>query len=286
MPQSPVFRFAPSPNGPLHLGNVYSALLNAELAARLGGRLLLRIEDIDLARSRPEHIQQMLDDLTWLGLRWEQPVRRQSEHFAEYSAAAARLKARGLLYPCFASRAEIEAAAGPGAARDPDGALVYPGLWRNAGSERVARKTMTGEPFALRLDMAGALAQVGGPLRWQSFDAADPAVLHTVEADPARWGDAVIVRKETPASYHLAVVHDDAMQGITHVVRGADLAAASDLHRLLQALQGLPPPLYHHHRLLARTDGRKLSKSLGDTSIAQLRREGATPARIRELVGL
>ena len=286
MDKPPVLRLAPSPNGYLHLGHAYSALLNDELARRTGGRLLLRIEDIDPARSRPEYVAQVLDDLAWLGVRWEAPVRRQSEHFSDYRAAADKLAARGLLYPCFASRAEIEVAAGASAATDPDGAPLYPGIWRGADPAEIARRKANGEAFALRLDMARALASLGEPLSHKAFELDDLSTHGPVSATPARWGDAVIVRKETPTSYHLSVVHDDALQGVTHVVRGADLTAATDLHRLLQALLGLPPPAYHHHRLIAGPGGRKLSKSLGDTSLAQLRREGATPDDIRRILEL
>jgi len=283
---APVLRFAPSPNGLLHLGHAYSALLNFDLARQIGGRFLLRIEDIDLARSQPRFVEAILADLRWLGLAWEEPVRRQSEHFAEYQAAAAKLEAMGLLYPCFASRTEIEAAAGPSPKTDPDGAPLYPGLWRGADPAELRRRKQAGEPFAMRLDMARALEAAGGPLAWSRFDPAAPSQLAQHKAGPARWGDAVIVRKETPTSYHLSVVADDALQGVTHVVRGADLEAAADLHRLLQALLGLPSPAYHHHGLVSDPQGRKLSKSLGAPSLAQLRRDGATPQDVRRMVGM
>ena len=286
LPPVPVLRFAPSPNGQLHLGHAYSALLNSDLARRMGGRLLLRIEDIDLARSQPRYVEAIFEDLRWLGLSWAEPVRRQSEHFSDYRAAAAKLEAMGLLYPCFASRTEIEAAAGPAPMSDPDDAPLYPGLWRGADPANVRRRKQAGEPFAMRLDMVRALEAVGEPLAWSRFDPDAPSRLMQHNSDPARWGDAVIVRKETPTSYHLSVVVDDALQGATHVVRGADLEAATDLHLLLQALLGLPSPAYCHHGLVSDPNGRKLSKSLGDTSLAQLRREGATPQDVRRLVGL
>ena len=286
MPVRPTFRFAPSPNGHLHLGHAYSALLNFDLARKFDGRFLLRIEDIDPARSQPRFVAGVIEDLRWLGLTWDEPLRRQSEHFADYRAVADKLAAMGLLYPCFASRAEIAAAAGPEARTDPDAAPIYPGLLRGADPERVRRAKQSGVPCALRLDMERATGRIGGPLAWRMFEPDDPWTAEARAADPAQWGDAIIARKETPASYHLSVVVDDALQGVTHVLRGQDLEAATDLHRLLQALLSLPSPLYHHHRLIDGPGGRKLSKSLGDTSLAQLRREGASPADIRGWVGV
>ena len=280
----PVFRFAPSPNGELHLGHAYSALLNFDLARRTGGRFLLRIEDIDPARSRPEFVTGIFDTLAWLGIKWEEPVRRQSEHFDDYRAAAARLEALGLLYPCFASRKEIDATADR--RKDPDGAPLYPGIWRDADASDVARRKAADEPFALRLNKAKAIARLPEPLTFGRISIDDPFKSQSTGARPERWGDAIVVRKETPTSYHLSVVVDDALQGVTHVVRGQDLEAATDLHRLLQAMLGLPAPAYHHHHLITDVNGRKLAKSLGDTSLAQLRREGATPEDVRRWVGL
>jgi glutamyl-Q tRNA(Asp) synthetase len=286
MPACPIFRFAPSPNGRLHLGHAYSALLNFDLARRHGGRFLLRIEDIDVGRSRPDFVAGIFEDLRWLGLSWEQPVRLQSEHFAGYRAAAERLAARELLYPCFASRTEIEAAApGDATRRDPDGASLYPGLWRGADPAEVARRKTAGEPFAMRLDMTRA-ERLARPLSVACFAPNDPFTIKLRPAEPTRWGDAVLQRKETPTSYHLSVVVDDALQGVTHVVRGTDLEAATDLHRLLQALLGLPAPAYHHHRLITDEKGRKLAKSLRDTSMAELRRDGASPEDVRRMVGV
>lgn len=283
------FRFAPSPNGRLHLGHALSALTGFEMARRMGGRFLVRIEDIDPVRSRPELIEAIFDDLGWLGITWEQQVLRQSRHLADYRAAAGRLEAMGLLYPCFASRAEIAAILPAGHPRDPDGAPIYPGLHRHLAIDEIAARTARGEPFALRLDMPAALRRAseingGQPLRFRAFEETGPTDIVTV--DPARWGDAVIVRKDTPTSYHLACVVDDARQGVTHVTRGLDLLAATDIHVLLQVLLGLPQPLYHHHRLLAGADGRKLSKSAGATSLDSLRRAGATPADVRRLIGV
>jgi glutamyl-Q tRNA(Asp) synthetase len=284
---SPVFRFAPSPNGYLHLGHALSALLNFDLARAAGGRLLLRIEDIDATRCRREYETAIHEDLAWLGITFEAEVRRQSEHFDEYGAALARLEADGLLYPAFESRAEIAAqvAASPTWPRDPDGAPLYPGTARALSPAERERRVADGEPYALRLDMAAALARV---------DAASLSVTETgavpegarAAREPARWGDVVLGRKEIPTSYHLAVVVDDARQGITHVVRGRDLFAATGVHRLLQELLGLPAPRYHHHRLVLDADGRKLSKSTASTALRALRREGVTAADIRRIVGL
>ncbi len=288
-----VLRFAPSPNGDLHLGHAYSALLNFDLARRLGGRLLLRIEDIDIGRCRPEFEARIYEDLAWLGLDWERPVRRQSGHFGEYGGALARLTAMGVLYPCFATRKEIaEAAAAAGGgtmATDPDGAPLYPGLYRGAAPEAVNARMAAGEGYTLRLDMARALAALreksDAPLTVNVFDPATGTEIAR-EARPERWGDAVLGRKDVPASYHLAVVLDDALQGITHVVRGNDLEAAAELHRLLQVLLDLPALLYHHHRLITDGEGRKLSKRDKDKSLRSLRGEGATPAGIRRMLDL
>ncbi len=287
-PEPPrAIRFAPSPNGRLHLGHAYAALMAFETAQAMGARFLLRIDDIDTARCRRDYEEAIYDDLGWLGLRWEEPVRRQSDHFDTYREIAQRLADRALLYPCFATRKEIgDAVAKAGlTARDPDGAPLYPGIYRDAPSEAVAARVAEGRPHAMRLDMTRALAAVDGePLNYRVF--VPSGEQRTCVAEPARWGDAVIVRKDTPASYHLATVVDDALQGITHVVRGTDLEAATDLHVLLQKLLGLPTPAYHHHRLILDETGRKLSKSAGDLSLASLRAGGATPADIRRMVDL
>jgi glutamyl-Q tRNA(Asp) synthetase len=288
MASAPVFRFAPSPNGELHLGHALSALIGFERARAAGGRFLLRIEDIDVARTRPEFITAIFEDLAWLGLTWEEPVLMQSERMAAYRAAAGRLEAMGLLYPCFATRAEIEAAA-VAEPRDPDGAPLYPGLYRDAHPQDMAPRKASGEPFALRIDMRRALAMAHAKLDGAALtfsELADDGSPQIVAADPARWGDAVLVRKDTPTSYHLAVVVDDAWQAVTHVTRGRDLFAATDLHRLLQVLLDLPEPVYQHHRLVTDVGGRKLAKSARDTSLKALRRQGATPADVRRLVGL
>jgi glutamyl-Q tRNA(Asp) synthetase len=286
----PVFRFAPSPNGYLHLGHALSALINFEMARAAGGRLLLRIEDIDAARCRPEFEQAIYQDLAWLGIGWEQPVRRQSEHFDDYRAALARLEALGLLYPSFESRGEIarrvaereQRAPWP---RDPDGAPLYPGTARALSRAGRERRVAAGEPYALRLDMAAAIARTGA-LTWNESGAGPGGETGVLAADPKIWGDVVVARKETPTSYHLAVVLDDARQDVTHVVRGQDLFWATAVHRLLQALLDLPAPLYHHHRLLLDADGQKLSKSTRATALRSLREGGASPGDIRRLVGL
>ena len=283
-----VFRFAPSPNGELHLGHALSALVGYQRARACGGRFLLRIEDIDTGRSRPQFIAGILADLAWLGVVWDEPVVLQSQRLPAYRAAAERLEEMGLLYTCFATRSEIEAAAS-GDARDPDGALLYPGLYKNRDPAEIVRRRGAGESFALRIDMqaavAAAIARLGGrPLVFTEL--AEDGTRRTIEARPERWGDAVIVRKDTPASYHLAVVADDAWQGVTHVTRGRDLYPATDLHRLLQALLDLPAPAYHHHRLITDATGRKLAKSARDTSLHSLREGGHSPADVRRLVGL
>jgi glutamyl-Q tRNA(Asp) synthetase len=286
----PIFRFAPSPNGYLHLGHALSALINFDQAQRAGGRFLLRIEDIDATRCRPEFETAIYEDLGWLGLTWESKVRRQSEHFDDYRAAVARLEAAGLLYPSFESRNEIAAlvaAREPSAPwpRDPDGAPLYPGTGKILSAGERARRLAGGEPYALRLDLNKAVAQAG-PLTWTETGAGPAGETGTVTAAPSDWGDVVLARKGAPTSYHLAVVLDDALQGVTHVVRGQDLFWSTSVHRLLQTLLGLPTPVYHHHRLVLDDDGRKLSKSFGATSLRELRASAASPADIRRLVGL
>ena len=284
---NPVFRFAPSPNGELHLGHALSALVCFEQAQRARGRFLLRIEDIDVARSRPRFVAGIFEDLRWLGLSWEAPVLFQSQRFEAYRAAAERLSAMGLLYPCFATRSEIDAAAT--GVLDPDGAALYPGLWKGRSRAEVMQQQAAGAPFALRIDMAAALdvaATMLGGLPLTFAETGGEVGSQRIEAAPERWGDADIVRKDVPASYHLAVVVDDAWQDVTHVTRGRDLFAATGLHRLLQVLLDLPEPVYHHHRLITDEDGRKLSKSARDTSLKALREQGATPAEVRRLTGL
>jgi glutamyl-Q tRNA(Asp) synthetase len=286
----PVFRFAPSPNGYLHLGHAYSALLNCDLARQAGGRLLLRIEDIDTTRCKPEFEAAIVDDLAWLGIEWETPVRRQSEHLDVYSDAVEKLAAQGLVYPSFESRAEIarlfaqREADGPWP-RDPDGAPLYPGSAKSLSPGDRTHLIESGVPYALRLDMAAARARAGD-LAWTEQGEGPNGETGTVTAQPQAWGDVILARKETPTSYHLSVVIDDALQGVTDVVRGQDLFWATSVHRVLQQLLDLPQPVYRHHRLVLDAAGQKLSKSTLATGLRELRARGATPADIRRLVGL
>jgi glutamyl-Q tRNA(Asp) synthetase len=284
---TPVFRFAPSPNGYLHLGHALSALLNFEMAREMGGRFLLRIEDIDTTRCRPEYEAAIYEDLAWLGLEWEQPVRRQSEHFDAYRAALAKLEERRLTFPSFESRAEIARMVGDRDVRerwprDPDGVPIYPGAARQMKEEERAARIAQGEAYAIRLDVAVALEWTG-PLSWRETSQARDT--EDVFAHPADWGDVILARKDVPASYHLAVVVDDALQGVTHVVRGMDLYRSTDVHRALQSLLDLPAPVYRHHRLVLDDEGRKLSKSTQATGLRELRAQGATPQDIRRLLG-
>jgi glutamyl-Q tRNA(Asp) synthetase len=287
----PVFRFAPSPNGYLHLGHARSALLNFDLARQGGGVFLLRIEDIDPTRCRPEFEAAIYEDLAWLGIAWDEPVRRQSAHLETYRAAVARLAADGLIYPAFESRAEIarlvaaREAIGPWP-RDPDGAPLYPGDARNSSSAERERIIATGAPYALRLDMAAALQRVRQELSWRETGAGPSGETGVVEAQPQAWGDVVLARKETPTSYHLSVVIDDALQGVTDAVRGQDLFWSTSVHRLLQHLLGLPEPTYRHHDLVRDSDGHKLSKSTRSTALRELRAAGVTVSEVRRRVGL
>ncbi|MFN3636109.1 MAG: tRNA glutamyl-Q(34) synthetase GluQRS [Rhizobium rhizophilum] len=286
---APVFRFAPSPNGRLHLGHALSALLNADMAEKMGGRLLLRIEDIDLTRCTPDLEQAIFDDLGWLEFPFESPVRRQSEHFPLYREALDRLQAMGLVYPAFLTRGEVKARVsayereGGIWPRDPDGAPLYPTDERSLTEAERAEKLATTERHAFRLDIDKAQGLIGERLTWQETGDGPTG---EIEADPGAWGDVVLWRSDAPSSYHLAVTVDDATQGVSHVVRGLDLFHATSVHRLLQVLLGLPAPVYHHHRLILGPDGRKLSKSLGDTALSALRAEGRTPSDIRAMVGV
>ena len=285
-----VFRFAPSPNGYLHLGHAYSALLNFDLARRSDGRFLLRIEDIDTARCRPEFEAAICEDLRWLGVAWETPVRRQSEHLADYRAALERLSTEGLVYPAFETRAEIAKLVAQREAnapwpRDPDDAPLYPEAAKSLSPGDRARLLEAGAPYALRLDMAAACARASA-LGWVEQGEGPGGETGAVAARPEAWGDVILGRKETPTSYHLSVVIDDALQGVTEVVRGQDLFWSTSVHRLLQHLLGLPQPAWRHHRLVLDGEGRKLSKSTAATGIRELRAAGATPADIRRLAGL
>jgi glutamyl-Q tRNA(Asp) synthetase len=290
----PVFRFAPSPNGYLHLGHAYSALLNFDLARASGGTFLLRIEDIDSSRCRPEFEAAFHEDLAWLGIDWEQPVRRQSDHLDDYAQAMTRLGRDGLIYPSFESRAEIaRLVAQKDAAgiwpRDPDGVPLYPGAAKSLPLDERAERINAGEPYALRLDMTAACARAeksACELAWHEDGEGPDGDRGIVAARPRDWGDVILARKDAPTSYHLSVVVDDALQGVTHVVRGQDLFWATSLHRLLQALLGLPAPVYRHHKLIRDNAGHKLSKSGSVTGLRELRDRGRTPQDIRGMVGL
>ncbi|MEM6464102.1 MAG: tRNA glutamyl-Q(34) synthetase GluQRS [Pseudomonadota bacterium] len=283
------FRFAPSPNGALHLGHIYSALCNHEMAKASGGTMLLRIEDIDRERCKPEFERQIFEDLHWLGFAWPEPVRRQSEHLADYSQALQRLRERGLVYPAFLTRRHIREAvaraenAGHVWPRDPDGAPHYPGTERNMSTDEIEQAFKSEKSFAWRLDMQKALRTAGQSLSWNDTGAGPALETGLIAAEPDRWGDVIIARKDTPTSYHLSVVVDDALQNVTDVVRGHDLFHATSVHRLLQVLLELPQPAYHHHPVLAGKDGRKLAKSQGDTAISALRERGTTPLEVIHL---
>ncbi|MBV9783858.1 MAG: tRNA glutamyl-Q(34) synthetase GluQRS [Acidisphaera sp.] len=270
-----VTRFAPSPTGYLHLGHAHAALFAHGRAREAGGRFLLRLEDIDPGRCRPEYADAILDDLAWLGLTWDGPVRVQSHHLPEYAAALDRLAARGLLYPCFCTRADImrEISLSAGAPHAPDGTPVYPGLCRGLSEDERQSRIAAGTPYALRLDMAAATAAAPHPLHFEEAGAQH-------RCRPERFGDVVLARKDAPASYHLCVTHDDAVQGITLVTRGEDLRPATDLHRLLQALLGWPAPCYAHHPLLTDASGRRLAKRDGVATLRDLRASGVTPAEV------
>jgi glutamyl-Q tRNA(Asp) synthetase len=285
-----ILRFAPSPNGHLHLGHAYSALLNDDMARATGSTLLLRIEDIDATRCRPEYEAAIYEDLRWLGVSWREPVRRQSEHFADYQAAVAKLEAMGLLFPSFESRTEISALVAErerhGAwPRDPDGAPLYPGNARKMPLEQRDMHRRMSKPFALRLAMDAAVARAG-VLTWKENGQGPEGQSGTITAAPQRWGDVILARKELPTSYHLSVVVDDALQGVTDVTRGQDLFWSTSVHRLLQKLLGLPEPSYHHHALIRDEAGNKLSKAAQSTSLHELRSSGLSAADIRRMVRL
>lgn len=280
MPATTITRFAPSPTGRLHLGHAHSAILAWRSAREAGGRFLLRIEDIDPVRCRPEYTEGILEDLAWLGLDWDGPVRQQSRHMPEYRAVLDRLEGMGLLYPCFCTRADIarEIAAIGHAPHGPDGPL-YPGTCRHLSATERRERIEAGQPYALRLDMAAALARTTGPLSFLECGKG------RIRCHPARFGDAVLARKDTPASYHLCVTHDDALQGVTLVTRGEDLLPATDLHRLLQQLMAWPAPRYRHHALLLGANGKRLSKRDKAPALAALRGAGHSPAAVRAMAG-
>lgn len=275
-----VTRFAPSPTGLIHLGHAYSALSAFEASRNSGGRFVLRIEDIDFTRCRREFEHALMEDLAWLGLEWELPVRRQSEHLTDYAAAAAKLTDRGLLYPCFCTRRDIlrEIESAGGAPHGSEGPL-YPGLCRNLSEDERQTRIANGEAFAMRLHLDRAVAEAGSDLEWRDLTKG------TQLAQPERTGDVVLVRRDIGCSYHLAVVVDDALQDITRVTRGEDLFEATHLHRLLQALLGLPTPEYHHHSLICDNSGRRLAKRDQAETLRELRDRGELPAEVRSRLG-
>ncbi len=276
-----VTRFAPSPTGYLHIGHAYSASLAFQKAKESGGHFLLRIEDIDGTRCRPEYESALYEDLSWIGLEWEKPVRRQSDHLEDYDAILERLHERGLLYPCFCTRKDIaaEIAKSNTAPHGPDGPL-YPGLCRHLSDEERQKRFSLGVPYALRLDMQKALKTVS--MDKLVFRESGKGL---IQCDPARFGDVVLARKETPTSYHLAVTLDDALQGVNLVVRGQDLFEATYVQRLLQALLNLPTPDYLHHGLVSDAKGKRLAKRDKASTIRSLRDNGYTPDEVRKLAG-
>jgi glutamyl-Q tRNA(Asp) synthetase len=281
-----VFRFAPSPNGYLHLGHAYSAIMNHDMAKARGARFLLRIEDIDTKRCKPEFEQAIYEDLGWLGLKWEEPVRRQSDHLAVYADALKRLKELGVVYPAFLSRKDIHERIMKNVAgwpHDPDGAPHYPGDERTFPAKKLATLMKSGAEYAWRLDVAKAMQLVSGSLNWCEAGSGNG---ETIIANPSAWGDVIIARKDTPTSYHLSVVVDDAVQNVTNVMRGADLYHATSVHRLLQVLLGLSAPSYHHHQLVTDLAGVKLSKSIQSTSLRQLRQDRLTASDVRKMLAL
>ena len=275
---STVTRFAPSPTGNLHLGHAYSALFAFDAARASGGAFKVRIEDIDQTRCRHEFEQQIYDDLTWLGLTWETPVRRQSEHFDDYRKALQALSEQGISYPCFCTRKDIEAEidAASGAPHGPDGPL-YPGTCRHIDIRERQDRMAKGEPHAIRLDMQAACLRTG-PLTWLDRE------LGKLQARPEQFGDVVLARKDTPTSYHLSVTLDDHLQGITLVTRAIDLVEATDVHRLLQALLGLDQPEYHHHALLYGANGKRFAKRDKSKTLKSLRDEGMTPDDVKQMI--
>ncbi|WP_020398163.1 tRNA glutamyl-Q(34) synthetase GluQRS [Kordiimonas gwangyangensis] len=271
-----ITRFAPSPTGRLHKGHAYSALLANARARAEGGQFILRIEDIDTTRCKPEFVDGIYEDLAWLGITWPEPVRRQSEHFADYQAALEALKAKGVAYPCFCTRKDIEAEiAGAGAApHGPDGP-IYPGICRDLSADEREAKIAEGTPHAWRLDLAAALALVTGPLEWQD------ELKGTITATPEELGDVVLARKDTPTSYHLSVVVDDGLQGITHIIRGEDLFHATHIHVVLQRLLGLATPVYHHHGLMLDEHGQRFAKRNKSVTLESLREAGESPEALK-----
>ena len=285
-----VTRFAPSPTGFLHLGHAYAAITACESARRQNGRFLLRIEDIDTTRCRREFERAIIDDLAWLGLSWEEPVRRQSEHFADYAAALGVLENKGLLYPCFCTRKEIaaeiaRAGIAPEASELTADGPLYPGTCRRLTDDQRRARLAANTPYALRLDVAKAMETLGHDITFEETGRGPHGETGMQTARPELVGDIVLARKDMPASYHLAVVVDDRLQGVTLVSRGNDLFGATHIQRLLQMLLGYAAPLYLHHRLILDEDGRKFSKRNQAVTLASLRASGATPDAVRAMIG-
>ncbi|WP_200946511.1 tRNA glutamyl-Q(34) synthetase GluQRS [Devosia sp. Root685] len=279
--KEPILRFAPSPNGRLHLGHALSALVTWQAAEFFGGTVLLRIEDIDITRCKPEFTEGIFEDLNWLGLAWPEPVLIQSQRFEIYAEAANRLRQRDLIYPCFCSRSDISAKA---ADTDPDGAPIYPGTCKHLSNAERIERLERGDPVQFRLHTDRAIEEAG----MLTFTTIGPTLRDRPQiryARPQRWGDVVLQRKDIGTSYHLSVVVDDAAQSVTHITRGRDMEAATDIHVLLQMLLGYSTPLYHFHRLLLGDDGQKLAKSKNSKTLADLRSEGWTAADVRKAVG-
>ncbi|MEM7619503.1 MAG: tRNA glutamyl-Q(34) synthetase GluQRS [Pseudomonadota bacterium] len=293
MSHKPVFRFAPSPNGFLHLGHAFSALITQQRARDIGGQVLLRIEDIDQARCHKQYEQAIYEDLEWLGFGWDGSVRRQSEYLNAYQDALETLRQKGMLYPCFATRSEIKQVlikqgSGISHAKDPDGSFLYPGIYKNFPAKELEKRLANGESYALRLDMQKAMCvlneQINTQLTIREITSEGNEIKRN--AKPAIWGDVVLSRKDIKCSYHIACCVDDAWQGVSHVTRGRDLHAATDLHRLLQKLLDLPEPIYFHHRLIFNDKSEKLSKSVKSTALRDLRRQGCTVQDIKNMIGL
>ena len=278
MTDKPVFRFAPSPNGNMHLGHAYSALSTYHFSQKMNGRFLLRLEDIDTNRCRQEFIDGIFEDLEWLGIEWEEPVRKQSEHFSDYKNALNKLEEKNLIYPCFATRKEvmeaINAQQKPVYPLDPDGVPIYPSLHKYLSKHEVEKFIREGQAYCYRLNMQAALESISNKASLNITYMNDEGETSIEIAEPQRWGDVIVMRKDTPTSYHLSVVVDDALQNVSHVTRGMDLKNATDLHRLLQELLGLPSPVYYHHKLLLDKNGEKFSKSKSSQSLKDLRTTG------------
>ncbi len=285
--QETIFRFAPSPNGLLHLGHAYSALLNYKMATQLGGKFLLRIEDIDITRCKPEFAVAIEEDLKWLGIEWEYPIRRQSEHFQDYEQAFLKLKEMGLVYPSVLSRSEIKSFIQQQSTKkswplDPDGVPIYPDEKLVIDQDERKRRLSDRNSIIWRLDMKKALASVGQKLDWYEEGVGPNGESGKIKANPTVWGDVILVRKDTPTSYHLSVVVDDAIQNVTHIIRGQDLFWSTGVQRLLQQLLNFPTPQYFHHELIFDASGKKLSKSKQNTGIRVIRAKGTTVKEIKK----